>query len=68
MSRDAMLPEAHLTAVVYDPPAPGLPHVAVLFDADGDVIAMRTAASIDEGEAALANLIADIAAEARATA
>jgi hypothetical protein len=63
-----MLAEAHLTAVVYDPPAPGLPHVAVLFDAEGDVIAVRTAASIDEGEAALANLIADISAAQHATA
>ena len=57
-----MLAEAHLTAVVYDPPASGLPHIAVLFDAEGDVIAVRTAASIDEGEAALATLIADISA------
>ena len=46
----------------------GLPHVAVLFDAEGDVIAVRTAASIDEGEAALANLIADISAAQHATA
>jgi hypothetical protein len=63
-----MLAEAHLTAVVYDPPASGLPHIAVLFDAEGDVIAVRTAASIDEGEAALANLIADISAAQHATA
>jgi hypothetical protein len=40
----------------------------VLFDAEGDVIAMRPAASIEEGEAALTSLIADISAEARATA
>jgi hypothetical protein len=32
------------------------------------VIAVRTAASIDEGEAALANLIADISAAQHATA
>ena len=63
-----MLAEAHLAAAVYDPPASGLPHIAVLFDAEGDVIAVRTAASIDEGEAALANLIADISAAQHATA
>jgi hypothetical protein len=63
-----MLAEAHLTAVVYDPPVSGLPHVAVLFDAEGDVIAVRTAASIEEGEAALATLIADISAAQHATA
>ncbi|MFL5199590.1 MAG: hypothetical protein ACJ8BE_22125 [Microvirga sp.] len=63
-----MLAEAHLTAVVYDPPTSGLPHIAVLFDAEGDVIAVRTAASIDEGEAALANLIADLSAAQHATA
>src|SRR4051794_29444626 len=63
-----MLAEARLTAAVYDPPASGLPHIAVLFDAEGDVIAVRTAGSIDEGEAALANLIADISATQHATA
>jgi hypothetical protein len=67
-SSSRRLAEAHLTAVVYDPPASGLPHIAVLFDAAGDVIAVRTAASIDEGEAALAKLIADISAAQHATA
>jgi hypothetical protein len=59
-----MCPDADLTAVVYDPPAPGFPHMAVLFDRGGEVVvAVRPVESIDAGEAALAH----IAAEAQAT-
>jgi hypothetical protein len=58
--------EADLTAVVYDPPAPELPHIAVLFGAEGAVIAVRPVESIDAGEAALASLIGHITAERQA--
>jgi hypothetical protein len=63
-----MCPEADLTAVVYDPPAPGFPHIAVLFDSAGEVVAVRRVGSIDAGEAALANLIGHLTAEQQATA
>jgi hypothetical protein len=63
-----MCPDADLTAVVYDPPAPGIPHMAVLFDESGEVVAVRPVESIDAGEAALANLIGHITAEQQATA
>ncbi|MET0527902.1 MAG: hypothetical protein ABW003_06085 [Microvirga sp.] len=33
--------DCDLAAVVYDPPAPVFPHMAVLFDAEGEVIAVR---------------------------
>ena len=58
--------DADLTAVVYDPPAEGLPHIAVLFDAAGEVIALCPVSSIDQGEAALANLVGRLASEERA--
>jgi hypothetical protein len=48
--------DCDLAAVVYDPPVPGLPHMAVLFDADGEVITVRAVESIEAGEAALASL------------
>src|SRR4051794_14193416 len=57
-------PEADLTAAVYDPPAPGMPHIAVLFDADGLVVA-RPVESIDAGEAELAKLFRQIATKLR---
>jgi len=60
--------DADLTAAVYDPPAAGLPHIAVLFDPDGEVIAIRPVESIDAGEAALASLVEQIAADRHATA
>jgi hypothetical protein len=56
-----------LTAIVYDPPAAGLPHMAVLLDADGSVVAVRPVDSIDEGEAALARLLSELTCEHRAT-
>ena len=60
--------DADLTAVVYDPPAPNLPHMAVLFDAGGEVVAVRPVESIDAGEAALANLVEHLTAEQQQTA
>src|SRR5215204_4761839 len=48
--------DCDLAAVVYDPPAPGFPHMAVLFDADGEVIAVRPVESIGAGEEALVRL------------
>ena len=60
--------DCDLAAVVYDPPVPGLPHIAVLFDADGEFIALRAVESIDAGEAALASLVGELTSEQRSTA
>jgi hypothetical protein len=63
-----MCRDPDLTAVVYDPPVPDLPHMAVLFDAAGEVLAVRPVESIDAGEAALANLVGQLTAQQQATA
>ena len=69
LSREPLMcRDADLTAVVYDPPAPDLPHMAVLFDAGGKVVAVRPVESIDAGEAALANLVEHLTAEQQQTA
>ena len=60
--------DCDLAAVVYDPPAPGFPHMAVLFDADGEVIAVRPVESIGAGEEALVSLVSELTNEQRATA
>ena len=60
--------DCDLAAVVYDPSAPGFPHIAVLFDADGEVIAVRPVESIGAGEAALVSLVSELTNEQRATA
>ncbi len=49
--------DCDLAAVVYDPPAPDFLHMAVLFDAEGEVIAVRPVESIGAGEEALVNLV-----------
>jgi hypothetical protein len=55
--------DCDLAAVVYDPPVPGLPHIAVLFDADGEFISLRAVESIDAAEAALASLVGELTTE-----
>jgi hypothetical protein len=60
--------DADLIAVVYDPPASGLPHIAVLFDPAGEVIALHPVESIEAGEAALASLLAELTADERVSA
>ena len=62
------MPNADLIAVVYYPPASGLPHIAVLFDPAGEVIAAQPVQSIEAGEAALASLVGELTNEQRATA
>jgi len=57
--------DCDLAAVVYDPPAPGFPHIAVLFDAGGEVIAVRP---VGAGEEALVSLVSEFTNEQRATA
>jgi len=42
--------------------------MAVLFDADGEVIAVRSVESIGAGEAALVSLVSEFTNEQRATA
>jgi hypothetical protein len=59
--------DCDLAAVVYDPPAPGFPHIAVLFDANGEVITVRAVESIGAGEAALVSLVSAFTNEQRAT-
>ena len=49
--------DCDLAAVVYDPPAPGFPHMAVLFDGERAVIAVQPVESIDAGETALEGAI-----------
>ena len=46
---------ARLSTAVYDPPGPGLPHVAVIL-MDGKVICAEAAKSVKEGDAILARL------------
>src|SRR3954467_10486268 len=60
--------DCDLAAVVYDPPVPGLPHMAVLFDADGEVITVRAVESTEAGEAARASLVCELTNEQRTTA
>ena len=55
-----MQADCDLAAVVYDPPAPGFPHMAVLFDGERAVIAVQPVESIDAGEAALARLVGEL--------
>ena len=57
------MPDTDLTAAVYDPPAPEFPHIAVVFDPEGKVLAVRPVASIDDGEAAVAELALQLAGE-----
>ena len=59
----SVLPCSHTTL-----PAPGFPHVAVLFDADGEVIAVRPVEPIGAGEEALVSLVSEFTNEQRATA
>ncbi len=59
--------DCDLAAVVYDPPAPGFPHMAVLFDADGEVIAVRSSIHWHV-RVALVSLVSEFTNEQRATA
>jgi hypothetical protein len=60
--------DCDLAAVVYDPPAPGFPHMAVLFDGERAVIAVQPVESIDAGEAALARLVGELVGDETASA
>jgi hypothetical protein len=63
-----MQTDADLIAVVYDPPAPGFPHIAALFDPAGELIAAQPVSSIDAGEVALASLVGELTTEQRTSA
>ena len=52
--------EADLNAVVYDPPAPGFPHLAVLFGRDERVLTLRVVPSIEAGEAFLQAAVVEL--------
>lgn len=60
--------DCDLAAVVYDPPAPGFPHMAVLFDGERAVIAVQPVELIDAGEAALARLVGELVGDETASA
>ena len=60
--------DCDLAAVVYDPPAPGFPHMAVLFDGERAVIAVQPVESIHAGEAALARLVGELVGDETASA
>lgn len=51
---------------VYDPPAPGLPHLAVVLDNNGEVIVAKSVSSVAAGEALMASIFAQFA-EAKKT-
>lgn len=53
---------AYITSAVYDPPAPGLPYVAVIFDTSGEVLTARTVPSAAAGEKLIADVMGDLAA------
>ena len=39
-----------MNAIVYDPPAPGFPYLAVVFKSDGEVLVARSVPSREAGE------------------
>ena len=49
-----------MSAVVYDPPLPHYPHLAVVFDVEGEVLVSRVVPSREEGEAFLAQVMSAI--------
>lgn len=51
---------AKIATIVYDPPAPGFPHIAVLFDTNGEVMAARAVPSREAGEAFIAGIMTDL--------
>ena len=59
--------DCDLAAVVYDPPAPGFPHMAALFERMPRLSRARPVKSMGAGEEALVNLVGELTNE-RATA
>ena len=53
-----------VVGAVYDPPRDELPHVAVIFKPDGEVLVARTVPSAAAGEALIAKVLADFATQA----
>jgi hypothetical protein len=51
----------YLSSVVYAPPAQGLPHLAVLFGRDGEILAARPMVSLEAGERFIADTDLEIA-------
>lgn len=52
-----------ISGVVYSPPRPGLPHVAVMFGPDGQTMECAAVPSVAEGEAFIAQVLATFTAE-----
>jgi hypothetical protein len=48
-----------MKAVVYDPPGPGFPYLAVIFRADGEVLIARSVQSHAQGESLIAKVVAE---------
>lgn len=53
-----------VVGAVYDPPREELPHVAVIFKPDGEVLVARTVPSAAAGEALIGKVLADFAEQA----
>ena len=53
---------AYIHGIVYDPPASGFPHIAVMFDTRGEVLCARVVSSREEGEQLIQNVAADFVA------
>jgi hypothetical protein len=52
-----------MRAVVYDPPLPSYPHLAVVFDTEGEVLVSKVVPSREEGEAFLGEVMSAIQAQ-----
>ena len=50
-----------LTGAVYDPPRPDLPHVAVLFNPDGQVLSARVVPSVEIGDHLIQSVLKECA-------
>ncbi|TWS07794.1 hypothetical protein FJD35_24240 [Pseudomonas mandelii] len=50
----------NMKGVVYDPPGPGLPYLAVVLN-NGEVVVARSVSSVAAGEAMIAKVFSDFA-------
>lgn len=55
-----------LKGVVYDPPRPGLPYIAVVLDDDNQVVSADSVPSVAAGEALIAEVFARFKADKEA--
>lgn len=48
-----------MRAVVYGPPGPGLPYLAVILNSENEVVSARAVPSVAAGEALIAKTVAE---------